>query len=127
MYYTHYACQWQATATNHKRCLCYRLLIPLSLIDTIPHTERRKLRFEVGLFQFRMILGGKVLRRKLGDPTPQQPPSHLWRTRFIAQPGPPRETAQNLRHPVGALQQYPNRNRKRKAEAAATVTVGAIA
>ena len=53
--WTHYACQWQVTATSHERWLCARLLIPLSLINTIPHTERHKLRAEVGLFQFRMI------------------------------------------------------------------------
>ena len=74
---THYACQWQATATGHKRWLCARLLIPLSLINTIPHTKRHKLRAEVGLFQFRMIQGVQVLRQKLADPTPQQPPSPL--------------------------------------------------
>ena len=35
--------------------VCARLRIPLSLIGTIPHTERHKLRAEVGLFRFRMI------------------------------------------------------------------------
>ena len=70
-----------------------------------------------------MIQGVQVLRRKLADPTPLQPPSPLWLTRFIAQPHPPRETARNLHDKVGAPQQYPNRNRKHKAEATATVTV----
>ena len=53
--WTHYACQWQTTATSHERWLCAMLLIPLSLINTIPHTERHKLWAEVGLFQFRII------------------------------------------------------------------------
>ena len=53
--WTHYACQWRTTATSHELWLCARVLIPLSLIDAIPTTERHKLRAEVGLFQFRMI------------------------------------------------------------------------
>ena len=121
--WTHYACQWQTTATSHERCLCARLLIPLSLINTIPHTERHKLRAEVGLFQFRIIQAVQALRQKLADPTPQQPPSPLWLTRFIVQPLPPREAARNLRDQVGAPLRYPAWNRKRKAAATETVTV----
>ena len=67
---THYGCQWRTTATNHELSLCARLLIPLSLIDTIPKTERHKLRVEVGLFRFRMIQAVQTLRRRLADPTP---------------------------------------------------------
>ena len=122
---THYTCQWQITANNHERWLCARLLIPWSLIDTIPHTERHKLRAEVGLFQFRIIQAVQALRQTLADPTPQQPPSPLWLTRFIAQPLPPRETARNLRDQIGAPLRYPARNRNRKAETTATVTVDA--
>ena len=118
--WTQHACQWQKTATRHELWLCARLLIPLSLIDAIPTTERHKLRAEVGLFQFRMIHAVQTLRRKLVDPTPQQPPSPLRLTRFVAQPLPPQETAQHLRNQVGApLRCYP-RNRKRKAETATT-------
>ena len=87
--------------------------------------ERHKLRAEVGLFQFRMIQAVQALRQKLADPTPQQPPSPLWLTKFIAQPLPPRETAQNLRDQVGAPVRNPTRDRKRKAETTATATVDA--
>ena len=48
--WTQHACQWQKTATSLELCLCARLLIPLSLINAIPTTERHKLRAEVGLF-----------------------------------------------------------------------------
>ena len=68
--WTHYACQWRTTATSHELRLCARLLIPLSLIDAIPTTERHKLRAEVGLFQFHMIQAIQTLRRKLADPAP---------------------------------------------------------
>ena len=50
-----HACQWQKPATSLELWLCARLLIPLSLINAIPTTERHNLRAEVGLFQFRMI------------------------------------------------------------------------
>ena len=94
-------------------------------MDTKPHTERHKLRAEVGLFQFRIIQAVQALRHKVANPTPQQPASPLWLTRFIAQPLPLRETARNLRDQVGAPLRYPTRNRKRKAETTATVTVDA--
>ena len=123
--WTHHACQWQTIATSHELWLCVKLLIPLSLIDTIPQTERHKLRAEVGLFQFRMIHAVQTLRRKLADPTPEQPPSPLWLTRFTAQSLPPRETARNLRDHVGAPLRYPARNRKRKAETTTSVPVDA--
>ena len=63
-----------------------------------------------------MIQAVQTLRRKLADPTPQQPLSPLWLTRFAAQPLPPRETARNLRDLVGAPLRYFARNRKRKGE-----------
>ena len=121
--WTQHVCQWQKTATSLELWLCARLLIPLSLIDAIPTTERHKLRAEVGLFQFRMIQAVQTLRRKFADPTPQQPPSPLWLTRFVAQILPPRETAQNLRNQVGAPMRCYARNRKRRAE---TVTAEPI-
>ena len=100
--WTHHACQWQTTTTSHELWLCATLLIPVSLIDTIPQTERHKLRAEVGLFKFPMIQVVQTLRWKLADPTPQRPPSPLWLTRVTAQSLPPRETARNLRDYVGA-------------------------
>ena len=118
--WTNYTCQWRTTATSHELWLCARLLIPLSLNDAIPTTERHKLRAEVGLFQFRMIQAVQTLRRKLADPTPQQPPSPLWLTRFVAQPLPPRDTAQNLRNQVGAPLRYCAQNRKREAKTTTT-------
>ena len=105
--WTHHACQWQKTAASLEIWLCARLLIPLSLIDAIPTTKRHKLLAEVGLFQFR-------LGRKFSDPTPQQPPSPLWLTRFVAQTLPPRETAQNLRNQVGEPMRCDATNRKLK-------------
>ena len=99
--------------------LCARLLIPLSLINAIPTTKRHKLRAEVGLFQFRMIQAVQTLRQKFADPTPQQPPSPLWLTKFVAQTLPPRGTAQNLRNHVGAPMRC-DRKRKRRAEPATT-------
>ena len=123
--WTHYACQWRTTATSHELWLCARLVIPLSLIDTIPKTERHKLRAEVGLFQFRMIQAIKALRRKLADPTPQQPPSPVWLTTFTAKQLPPRETTRNLRDQVGAPLRYLARNRKRKAETTTPAPVDA--
>ena len=72
-----YTYQLQQAANNQELWLCARLLVPLSLIDAIPTTERHKLRTQVGLFQFRMIQSVQTLRRKCADPTPQQPPSPL--------------------------------------------------
>ena len=94
--------QWQQTATSQELWLCARLLIPLSLVNAITTTERHKLRTEVGLFQFRTIQDVQTLRQKLVDPTPHQPPSPLWLTKFVAHALPPRETPQNLRNHVGA-------------------------
>ena len=94
--------QWQQTANSQELWLCARLLVPLSLIAAIPTTERHKLRTEVGLFQFRMIQSVQTLRRKYANPTPHQPPSPLWLTKYVAQALPPRETPQNLRNHVGA-------------------------
>ena len=82
-----------------------------------PTMERCKLRAEVGLFQFRMIQAVQTLRQKLADPTPHQPPSPLWLTKFVAQTLPPRETAQNLRNHVGAPLRS-GRKRKRRTEPA---------
>ena len=56
----------------------------------------------MGLFQFHMMQPVQNLRRKYADPTPQQPPSPLWLTKYVAQALPPRETPQNLRNHVGA-------------------------
>ena len=67
-----------------------------------------------------MIQAVQTLRRKLADPTPQQPPSPLWLTRFVAQTLPPRETAQNLRNQVGTPMWCDARNRKRRAKTATT-------
>ena len=114
--WTQHACQWQKTATSLELWLCARLLIPLSLIDAIPTIERHKLRAKVGLFHFRRIQAVQTLRRKFADPTPQQPPSPLLLTRFVAQTLPPRETAQNLRNQVGAPMRCDARSRKRRAE-----------
>ena len=111
------ACQWQQTATSLELWLCATLLIPQSLINAIPTTERHKLRAEVGLFQFRMIQAVQTLSQKLADPTPHQPPSPLWLTKFGAQTLPPRETAQNLRSHVGAPMRS-DMKRKRRAEPA---------
>ena len=112
-----YTYQWQQAANNQELWLCARLLVPLSLIDAIPTAERHKLRAEVGLFHFRMIQSVQTLRRKYADPTPQQPPSPLWLTKYIAQALPPRETPQNLRNHVGAPM-WCGAKRKRKAEVA---------
>ena len=97
-----YTYQWQRTANNQELWLCARLLVPLSLINAIRTSERHKLRTEVGLFQFCMIQSVQTLRRKYANPTPQQPPSPLWLTKYVAQALPPRETPQNLRNHVGA-------------------------
>ena len=72
-----------------------------------------------------MIVAVQTLRRKLADPTPQQPPSPLWLTRLIAQPLPPRETVRSLRDHVGAPLRYPARKRKRKAETTTSVPADA--
>ena len=114
---TQHAYQWQQTATSHELWLCTRLLIPLSLINAIPTTERYKLRAEVGPFQFRMIQAVQTLRQKLANPTPHQPPSPLWLTKFVAHALPPRETAQNLRNHDGAPMRS-SVKRKRRSEAA---------
>ena len=112
-----YTYRWQQTANNQELWLCARLLIPLSLIDTIPTTERHKRRTEVGLFQSRMIQSVQTLRRKYADRTPQQPPSPLWLTKYVAQALPPRETPQNLRNHVGAPM-WCGTKRKRKTKVA---------
>ena len=105
--------QRQQTATSHELWLCARLLIPLSLVDAIPTTERHKLRTEVGLFQFRMIQAAQTLRQKLADPTPHLPPSPLWLTKYVAQALPPRETLQNLRNHVGAPMRSGTKRKRR--------------
>ena len=102
-----YAQVWLRTASEHDKWLCTRLLIPHSLLDTIPRDtiplhERYRLRSIAGLFQFRAIQGVQGLRRKLAAPTPDLPPSPLWITRFTAQHYIPRETPQKLRNMVGA-------------------------
>ena len=97
-----YTYQWHRTANNQELWRCARLLVPLSLINAIPTTERHKLRTEVGLFQFGMIQSVQTLRQKYADPTPQQPPSPLWLTKYVAQALPPLATPQNLRNHVGA-------------------------
>ena len=109
--------QWRQTANGQELWLCARLLVPLSLIDAIPTTERHKLRTEVGLFQFRMIQSFQTLRRKYADPTPHQPPSPLWLTKYVAQALPPRATPQNLRNHVGAPMRSGTK-RKRRTEVA---------
>ena len=105
--------QWQQTATSHKLYLCARLLIPLSLVDAIPTTKRHKLRTEVGLFQFRMIQAVQTLRRKLADPTPHQPPSPLWLTKFVGHALPPSQTPLNLRHHVKAPMRSGTKSKRR--------------
>ena len=115
--WTPYTHQWLQAADNQELWLCVRLLIPLSLVDAIPTAERHKLRTEVGLFQFRRIQSVQTLRRKYADPTPQQPPSPLWLTKYMAQALPPRETPQNLRNQVGAPT-WCGAKRKRNAEVA---------
>ena len=112
-----YTYQWQQTANSQELWLCARLLVPLSLIAAIPTTERHKLRTEVGLFQFRMIQSVQTLRRKYADPTPHQPPSPLWLTKYVAQALPPRETPQNVRNHVEAPMRSGTK-RKRKTEVA---------
>ena len=112
-----HAPQWQKTATSLELWLCARLLIPLSLINAIRTTEGHKLRAEVGLFQFRVIQAVQTLRQKFADPTPHQPPSPLWLTKFVAHTLPPRETAQNLRNHVGAPMRS-DMKRKRSTELA---------
>ena len=107
----------QQTATSQELWLCARLLIPLSLVNAIPTTERHELRTEVGLFPFRMIQAVQTLRRKLADPTPHQPPSPLWLTKYVAHTLPLRETPQNLRNHVGAPMRSGTK-RKRRTEVA---------
>ena len=55
--------------------LCARLLIPLSLLDAVPHHERYRVRSIVELFQFRAIQGVHGQQRKLAAPTPDLGPS----------------------------------------------------
>ena len=64
-----------------------------------------------------MIQSVQTLRRKYADPTPHQPPSPLWLTKYVAQALPPRETPQNLRNHVGAPMRSGTK-RKRKTEVA---------
>ena len=112
-----HADQWQQTATSQELWLCARLLIPLSLVNAIPTTQRRKLRAEVGLFQFRMIQAVQILRQKLAEPTPHQPPSPLWLTKFVSHALPPQETPRNLCNHVGAPM-LSGTKRKRRTQAA---------
>ena len=114
-----HAYQWQQTATSQELWLCARLLIPQSLVGAIPPTERHKLRMEVGLFQFRMIQAVQTLRQKLADPTPHQPPSPLWLTKYVAHTLPPRETPQNLRNHVGAPMRSGTKRKRRNEVATA--------
>ena len=109
--------QWQQTTTSQELWVCARLLIPLSLVDAIPTTERHKLRTEVGLFQFRMIQFVQTLRRKFANPTPHQPLLPLWLTKYVAHALPLRETPQNLRNHVGAPMRS-GMKRKRRTEVA---------
>ena len=97
--YTH---TWLRTASDHDKWLCARLLIPLSLLKVVPQWDRYRLRSVAGLFQFRAILGVHELRRRIGAPTPNLPPSPPWITRFAARHYTPRETPQNLHNMVGA-------------------------
>ena len=100
-----------------RNCGYARLLIPVSLVDAISTTERHKLRTEVALFQFRMIQAVQTLRWKFADPTPHQPPSPLWLTKYVGQALPPRETPQNLRNHVGVPMRSGTK-RKRRTEVA---------
>ena len=93
---------WLRTASEHDRWLCARLLIPHSLLDTIPRRERCRLRSVAGLFQFPAIQGVQGVRQKRAAPKPDLQPSPLWITRFTAHHYIPRETPQNLRNMVGA-------------------------
>ena len=52
-----YTQNWLRTASQNDRWLCAHLLIPHSLLDTIPQHERHRLRSVDGLFQFRAIQG----------------------------------------------------------------------
>ena len=112
-----YTYPWQQTANNQELWLCAKLLVPMSLIAAIPTAERHKLRTQVGLFQFRIIQSVQTLQRKYADPTPHQPPSPLWLTKYVAQALPPRETPQNLRNHVGAPM-WSGMKRQRKTEVA---------
>ena len=117
--WTQHTYQWQQTATSQELWFCARVLIPVSLINAIFTTERHKLRAEVGVFQLRMIQAVQTLRQKLADPTPHQPPSPLWLTKFVAHALPPRETAQTLRNHVGApMRSGMKRKRRSKATTA---------
>ena len=69
-----------------------------------------------------MIQSVQTLRRKYADPTPQQPPSPLWLTKYVAQTLPPRETPQNLWNHVGAPT-WCGAKRKRKAEVTTAVQI----
>ena len=64
-----------------------------------------------------MIQSVQTLRRQYADPTPHQPPSPLWLTKYVAQALPPRETPPNLRNHVGAPMRSGTK-RKRRTEVA---------
>ena len=119
IFWAQHAYECQQTATSQELWLRARLLIPLSLVDAMPTTERHKLRTEVGLFQLRMIQAIQTLIRKLADPTPHQPPSPLWLTKCVAHTLPPRETPQNLRNHVGAPMRSGTKRKRRKEVATA--------
>ena len=97
-----YAKNWWRTTLDHGRWLCARLLIPNSLMNTIPQHQRRRLCSVVGPIQSWAMLGVQGLQRWLVAPTPDLPPSPLCITRFSAQHFISRETPQNLRNAVGA-------------------------
>ena len=60
-----------------------------------------------------MIQAVQSLRRKLADPTPDQPPSPLWLTKFVAHALPARETPQNLRNHVQAPMRSGTKRKRR--------------
>ena len=82
-------------------------------------TERHKLRTEVGLVRFRMIQAVQTLRRKLADPTPHQPPSPLWLTKYVARTLPAQETPRNLRNHAGAPMRSGTKGERRNEAATA--------
>ena len=66
-----------------------------------------------------MIQAVQTLRRKLPDPTPHQPPSPLWLTKYVAHTLPPRETPQNLHNHVGAPMRSGTKRKRRNEVATA--------
>ena len=64
-----------------------------------------------------MIPAVQTLRRKFANPTPHQPPSPLWLTKYVVQALPPRETPQSLRNHFGAPMRSGTK-RKRRSEVA---------